>query len=330
MLFRLFVCADDGSKFLLLLATRPIAAGEEITLQYKSRVLHRPDASLLLYGFLPPSPDSGAPLLPAVDLPAFMAANPSRPSDTSDDRSGELPSAPVGSESTVCSQPASLPTLQSIMQACGPLLVGALLFPPQSLASVIHPAPRCACLPAVPTTTASWAARLVMLAQYDRLSRALAAMPTSAEQDEALLAPGAELAGGAGGSAAGAAARQRRVLVDFRLRRKRALRAALTRMEAAWSQLSSLCALPDGCAARAARLALAPAGGGSGPASPLEAVLGLLPTALLAPLGSAVLWAWRLRQIGAAALLAQPDILVPLACGAAMLFIARRGGLRMR
>ncbi|KAL4447370.1 hypothetical protein ABPG77_007403 [Micractinium sp. CCAP 211/92] len=216
-------CADDGSKFLLLLATRPIAAGEEITLQYKSRVLHRPDASLLLYGFLPPSPDSGAPLLPAVDLPAFMAANPSKPSDTSDDRS-------------------------------------------------------------VPTTTASWAARLVMLAQYDRLSRALAAMPTSAEQDEALLAPGAELTGGAGGSAAGAAAWQRRVLVDFRLRRKRALRAALARMEAAWSQLSSL----------------------------------------------VVLWAWRLRQIGAAALLAQPDILVPLACGAAMLFIARRGGLRMR
>lgn len=169
-----------------------------------------------------------------------------------------------------------------------------------------------------------------MLAEYDRLSRALAAMPTSAEQDVALLAPGAELAQGAVGTADGAATWQRRVLVQFRLHRKRALRAALARMEAAWGELPSLCAPPRNCAARAASLALAPATGSSAQASPLVAMLGLLPPVLLEALGTAVLWAWRLRHIGVAPLLAQPDILVPLACGAAMLFMARRGGLRMR
>lgn len=87
--------ADNGSKLLLLLATRPIAAGEELTLQYKAGVLHRPDASLLLYGFLPPSPDDGIPLLPVVDLPSFMAANPFRPSVATDESSGELPAAAV-------------------------------------------------------------------------------------------------------------------------------------------------------------------------------------------------------------------------------------------
>lgn len=172
--------------------------------------------------------------------------------------------------------------------------------------------------------------RLVVLAEYDRLARALAAMPTSAEQDEALLARGAELAGSADSTAGGAATRHRRALLHFRLHRKRALHAALARMEAAWGELPSLCASRGACAAHAASLAMRPAGGSAGPAPPLEALLGTLPAAMLDPLGSAFVWAWRLCRIGAAPLLAQPDFLVPLACGAALLFMARRGGLRSR
>lgn len=45
--------ADDGKATLLLRATRAIAAGEELTDSYMQGVLHRPDAALFHYGFLP-------------------------------------------------------------------------------------------------------------------------------------------------------------------------------------------------------------------------------------------------------------------------------------
>lgn len=38
---------------MVLRALRPIAQGEELLLRYKSGVLHRDDAALFFYGFLP-------------------------------------------------------------------------------------------------------------------------------------------------------------------------------------------------------------------------------------------------------------------------------------
>lgn len=77
-----------------VVATRAIAAGEELTVAYKAAGLHRPDASLFLYGFLPalavPPGEAEAeqPLLCAVDLPTYRRGNPWRRTDTTDERYG--------------------------------------------------------------------------------------------------------------------------------------------------------------------------------------------------------------------------------------------------
>ena len=44
--------ADEVDGAVVLKATKAVAAGEELFLDYKPGVLHRPDASLFLYGFV--------------------------------------------------------------------------------------------------------------------------------------------------------------------------------------------------------------------------------------------------------------------------------------
>lgn len=75
----------DGAS-VLLLAKRPILAGEEVSLAYKEGVLHRPDASLALYGFLPAPRDP--PLLAALDLPGGGRYNPWRRTPADDEGLG--------------------------------------------------------------------------------------------------------------------------------------------------------------------------------------------------------------------------------------------------
>ncbi|PRW39300.1 Aquaporin-1 [Chlorella sorokiniana] len=70
------VDAGPGGASVLLLAERPIAAGEEVTLVYRDGALHRPDAALAIYGFLPAPRDP--PLLAALDLPGGALYNPWR------------------------------------------------------------------------------------------------------------------------------------------------------------------------------------------------------------------------------------------------------------
>ena len=55
---------------LVLRALRPIKKGEEVRFNYQPGVNHRPDMSLLVYGFFQKR-NTSSPLLAAVDLPTF-------------------------------------------------------------------------------------------------------------------------------------------------------------------------------------------------------------------------------------------------------------------
>ena len=58
---------------MLLKAVRPIAQGEELLLRYKSGVLHRDDAALFFYGFLPQASGTAHALsAPLLWLPASV------------------------------------------------------------------------------------------------------------------------------------------------------------------------------------------------------------------------------------------------------------------
>lgn len=176
--------------------------------------------------------------------------------------------------------------------------------------------------PAVPTSAGGWLSDLQLLSEHARLASLLAGLPTTEQQDELLLS-GGELAGGW----------KQQELVRFRLRRKRALRHALERMEAAWDAahpaagLRMLCGLGSEarqagsvggrCGASAAHLAAR-----LNPGS----VAAALPGPLLQPLGALALAALQLRRPGV--LLGRPDVLLVLASGAALLFMTRQGGGR--
>jgi hypothetical protein len=69
-----------------LRAKRPIKKGEEIRFNYQSGVIHRPDMSLLSYGFFVSFGASDkAPLQCSVDLPTFSLDRPYEPTPESDD-----------------------------------------------------------------------------------------------------------------------------------------------------------------------------------------------------------------------------------------------------
>jgi SET domain len=72
-----------------LRAKRYIKKGEEIKFNYQPGVVHRPDMSLLSYGFFQKSPKKGAneqgPQLCSVDLPTFSLEKPYEPTPDSDD-----------------------------------------------------------------------------------------------------------------------------------------------------------------------------------------------------------------------------------------------------
>lgn len=67
----------------MLRALRPIKKGEEVRFNYQPGVNHRPDMSLLVYGFF--QKRKGNPLLCAVDLPTFTMAEQYAPTPESDD-----------------------------------------------------------------------------------------------------------------------------------------------------------------------------------------------------------------------------------------------------
>lgn len=174
----------------------------------------------------------------------------------------------------------------------------------------------CPLAPAVPASAGSWLADLLLLSEYGRIAGLLARLPTSEQQDEALLA-GRELAA--------ESSWKQRELVRFRLHRKRALRHALERMEAAWAaahptaDLRALCgpgseagSSGGSCVGHAARLAAQ---------FNLGSAAAALPEALQEPLGAVTLAALQLRRPGV--LLGRQDVLLVLACAAAGLFLMR-------
>ena len=174
----------------------------------------------------------------------------------------------------------------------------------------------CPLAPAVPASAGSWLADLLLLSEYGRIAGLLARLPTSEQQDEALLA-GRELAA--------ESSWKQRELVRFRLHRKRALRHALERMEAAWAaahptaDLRALCgpgseagSSGGSCVGHAARLAAQ---------FNLGSAAAALPEALQEPLGAVTLAALQLRRPGV--LLGRQDVLLVLACAAAGMFLMR-------
>jgi hypothetical protein len=72
-----------------LRAKRPIKKGEEIKFNYHPGVVHRPDMSLLAYGFFQKTRKTSAaliaPLLCSVDLPTFSPEKPYEPTPDNDD-----------------------------------------------------------------------------------------------------------------------------------------------------------------------------------------------------------------------------------------------------
>ncbi|KAL4421330.1 hypothetical protein ABPG75_010621 [Micractinium tetrahymenae] len=64
---------SDDTVNVLVKAINPIAKGQEITNSYQPGVIHRPDMSLYIYGFVI---DREEPYLAAVDLPTFNAKDP--------------------------------------------------------------------------------------------------------------------------------------------------------------------------------------------------------------------------------------------------------------
>lgn len=181
----------------------------------------------------------------------------------------------------------------------------------------------------MPTSAGGWLADLQLVTEYGRLSSLLASLPTTEQQDEQLLA-GGQLPG----------SWKQRELVRFRLRRKRALRHALERMEAAWvgahprslrahPGLRALCGRGSEQQQQAGN---GGAGGSGGGAAQLAArvnpgsAAAALPGAVLQPLGVLALAALKLRRLDV--LLGRQDVLVVLASVAALLFLTRQGGGR--
>lgn len=252
---------DAGGKAVLLKAVRPIAQGEELFVRYKTGILHRDDASLFLYGFIPQ--EQSLPLLCALDLPTYTAALPWRSTDANDERY-------------------------------------------------------------VPSVAGGWLPDLQLLTEYGRLAGLLSSQPTTEQQDEQLLAASGQLP----------SSWKLTEMVRFRLRRKRALRHALELMEAAWSaahpaagSLRALCGPGSGGQQQAGGTS---AGRCSGGAARLAAKLNpgnavaTVPEFLLEPLGAVVLAALQLRRPDV--LGGRPDVLMLVACGAALLFMTRKGG----
>ena len=60
----------NDDDFVTIVALRRIDKGEELRMAYQPEVTHRPDMSLLVYGF---AMESDPPLLAAIDLPGFNA-----------------------------------------------------------------------------------------------------------------------------------------------------------------------------------------------------------------------------------------------------------------
>ena len=78
--------AGPNGASVRLVATRAVGEGEELRLAYKAGVLHRPDACLALYFFLPDARDP--PLLAALDLPGGGRYNPGRRTPADDESLG--------------------------------------------------------------------------------------------------------------------------------------------------------------------------------------------------------------------------------------------------
>lgn len=64
--------SDDGDN-VVVTALRPITKGEELTSAYQPGLMHRPDMSLYIYGFVQMT---DTPLLSSIDLPDFDPKNP--------------------------------------------------------------------------------------------------------------------------------------------------------------------------------------------------------------------------------------------------------------
>lgn len=73
--------SDDGD-FVLVKALETIKKGQEITNDYQPAVIHRPDLSLYIYGFVIMRDQ---PFMAAIDLPAYTSADPFGQSATVDD-----------------------------------------------------------------------------------------------------------------------------------------------------------------------------------------------------------------------------------------------------
>jgi len=72
----------NNDEFVKILALKDIKKGEQLTMMYQSEVTHRPDMSLLVYGFTMPS---DPPLMAAQDLPDFESSNPFKETGYTDD-----------------------------------------------------------------------------------------------------------------------------------------------------------------------------------------------------------------------------------------------------
>lgn len=166
----------------------------------------------------------------------------------------------------------------------------------------------------MPTVAGGWLPDLQLLSEYGRIAGLLAGLPTTEQQDEALLAGGGSW--------------KRRQLVQFRLRRKRALRHAMERMEAAWAAahpsagLRALCG-PGSEAGRSGGRCIGGAARLAARFNPGSAAAAL-PEALQEPVGVVALAALQLRRPDV--LLGRPDVLLLLACAASALFLLRPQG----
>lgn len=77
------------------LATKDIKKGEQLYQIYHADTLHRPDASLLVYGFVM---ENDPPLLAAVDLPSFHSDDPYKATPLNDDAYGPRGEWATGAE----------------------------------------------------------------------------------------------------------------------------------------------------------------------------------------------------------------------------------------
>lgn len=72
----------NNDEYVKLVALKDIKKGEQLTMAYQSEVTHRPDMSLLVYGFTMPS---DPPLMAAQDLVDFETSNPFKSTGFKDD-----------------------------------------------------------------------------------------------------------------------------------------------------------------------------------------------------------------------------------------------------